>query len=210
MVSTKHRAWVSAGLIAGVVGVGAVVAGGVGLQPKAEQPATPAGAWSVDPVHSVVIYKIKHNGAANHYGAFFGPTGTANIDPAKPDACALDVTIALKNLSSGNAGRDKHLRNPDFFKSEEYPNITFKATSFKSAGENAMDLTGNLTMLGVTKPVTAHLAVTGKGKGQNGDVMGVEATFTIKRTDWGMDKYVKEGALGDEVGLIVALELGKK
>ena len=72
-------------------------------------------------------------------------------------------------------------------------------------------MTGDLTMLGKTKPVTAHLTLVGRGKGMGGgEVMGVEATFTIKRSDWGMTKYVKEGALGDEVKLIAALETHRK
>lgn len=211
----KARAWatvgvMAAGVLAGGAGLGAM--GLVAQQPaKSDVKASGAGAWKVDSVHSNVVYRISHLGASSHYGVFFNPTGSLNLDPANPAGASMEITLPLSGLTSGNAKRDQHLRSPDFFSAEEFPTITFKSTGFTSAGENAFDVTGDLTLLGKAKPVTARLTIVGKGKGMGGgEVMGVEATFTIKRSDWGMTKYVKEGALGDEVKLIAALETNRK
>jgi len=209
------RAWatvgvMAAGVLAGGAGLGAM--GLMGQQPgKADVKPASGGAWKVDSVHSNVVYRITHLGASSHYGLFFNPTGSINLDPANAAGATMEISVPLSGLSSGDAKRDQHLRSPDFFSAEEFPTIAFKSTAFKSAGENAFEVTGDLTMLGKTKPVTAHLTIVGRGKGMGGgEVMGVEATFTIKRSDWGMTKYVKEGALGDEVKLIAALETGRK
>ncbi|MCE7973283.1 MAG: YceI family protein [Leptolyngbya sp. PLA1] len=211
----KARAWatvgvMAAGVLAGGAGLGAM--GLVAQQPaKSDVKASGAGAWKVDSVHSNVVYRISHLGASSHYGVFFNPTGSLNLDPANPAGASMEITLPLSGLTSGDAKRDQHLRSPDFFSAEEFPTITFKSTGFTSAGENAFDVTGDLTLLGKAKPVTARLTIVGKGKGMGGgEVMGVEATFTIKRSDWGMTKYVKEGALGDEVKLIAALETNRK
>lgn len=209
------RAWATVGVM-----VAGVLAGGAGLgvmgltsqqSGKQDAKATAGAPWKVDPVHSNVGYRIAHLGASNHYGLFFNPTGSLDLDPTSPGAASVEITLPLAGLSSGDAKRDQHLRSPDFFSAEEFPTITFKSTGFKSAGENAFDVTGDLTMLGKARPVTARLTILGKGKGMGGgEVMGVEATFTIKRSDWGMTKYVKEGALGDEVKLVAALETHRK
>ncbi|MFZ2875373.1 MAG: YceI family protein [Phycisphaerales bacterium] len=211
----RVRAWatvgvMAAGVLAGGAGLGAM--GLVGEQPaKADTKAPANGAWKVDSVHSNVVYRITHLGASSHYGLFFNPTGTLELDPVNAAGASMEITVPLSGLSTGDAKRDQHLKSPDFFSAEEFPTISFKSTGFKSAGEGAFDVTGDLTMLGKTKPVTAHLTVVGKGKGMGGgEVMGVEATFTVKRSDWGMTKYVKEGALGDEVKLIAALETHRK
>jgi polyisoprenoid-binding protein YceI len=156
-----------------------------------------------------VAFTIRHNGASNFHGVIYGPKGEFSIDPDAAK-CSLDVSIPVAGILTGNAKRDQHLKSPDFFKAEEFPNITFKATSFKSAGEGRYNMTGDLTLTGVTKAVTVPLVVTGKGRGMGGEVIGVESTFTIKRTDFRMDKFVKEGALGDEVTVTVALEGGAK
>lgn len=209
------RAWATVGVMAAGVLAGGAGLGALGLmehQPaKADAKASAGGAWKVDAVHSNVVYRIAHLGASSHYGVFFNPSGSLDLDPANPGAASLEITVPLSGLSSGDAKRDQHLRTPDFFSAEEFPTITFKSTGFKSAGEGAFEVSGDLTMLGKAKPVSARLTIVGKGKGMGGgEVMGVEATFTIKRSDWGMTKYVKEGALGDEVKLIAALETHRK
>lgn len=197
----RSRAWIttSALVLAAAAGAGGLAA----LRPTA--PTTPtsetaAGAWNVDPVHSFVVFKIRHSGASNAYGMIHNPTGSFTIDAAKPEASSLEVTLQAEKVSTGNDGRDKHIRSPDFFNAKEFPAITFKSKAFKSAGENTFDVTGDLTFLGQTKPVTARLAVVGTTE----TVMGVEATFTIKRSDFGNTKSIGPGS--DEVHLTVALE----
>lgn len=211
--SRSARAFVSvAGLmVAGGLGVGAAVLA------AADRPAAPAptaaaspvaeGTYSFDPSHSFVVFRIKHLGTSNTYGTFNEPTGTF-VAGATP---SIEISVPLEKLTTGNEKRDQHLRSPDFFSAKEFPTIKFKSTSVTPAGENAYDVKGDLTLRGVTKPLNVKLEITGTGKGMQGDtIMGAEATFTIKRSEWGMDKYVKEGAVGDEVSLTVAFEGHKK
>lgn len=207
-MQNRTRAWTTLAMMTLTAAGGLSVLGLAGA-PQAQPAAGDAKAgavWTVDSVHSNVTYKIRHAGVSNHVGQFYNPTGTINLE-----AGTMDITVPLSGLSSGNAKRDEHLRSPDFFNAKEFPTITFKATSIKSAGENKFDVTGSMTMLGKSKTVTFPLSVVGKGKGmQGGESMGLESTLTIKRSDFGMDKYVKEGMLGDEITLSVALEAGHK
>ncbi|GJQ29544.1 MAG: polyisoprenoid-binding protein [Phycisphaerae bacterium] len=207
-MSHRSRAWITVSSLVLAAGVGV---GGLALLPApAPAPTTSAaaGAWTVDPVHSFVVFKIRHNGAGNAYGMIHNPAGTFTIDPAKPEASSIEVTLQAEKVSTGNDGRDKHIRNPDFFNAKEYPTMKFTSTAFKSAGENAFDVTGNLTFLGQTRPITARLVTLGTGQGRGGPVMGVEATFTIKRSDFGNKTMI--GPLGDEVAITVALEAGQQ
>lgn len=206
--SRSARAFVSvAGLvIAGGLGVGAAVLA------ASDRPAAPAvapaaeGTFELDPVHSYVMFQIRHLGASNSYGMFHEPSGKLVL-ATDPGASTLEISVPTEKVDTGNDKRDQHLRSPDFFSIKEFPVVTFKSTSFKPAGENAYDVTGDLTLHGVTKPVSAKLEVLGTGKGMKGEaIIGAETKFTIKRSDWGMKTYVKEGALGDDVTLTVAIE----
>ena len=192
------------------VALGAGAAGwllSAGPAPAAVAPIA-ADAFAVDPVHSGVVYSIKHMGAANFHGMFHSPTGTFAFDPAKPEAASLDVTIKLDALVSNDAKRDQHLKSADFFSAKEFPTITFKSTSAKASGDKSAEVSGDLTLRGVTKPVTARVTHTGTGEGRGGKKLaGVEATFTIKRSDFGMNYMV--GPLGDDVTLTVFLEGSK-
>ncbi len=206
MQSHRTRAWITLGAVLALsgLGIGAASVAGSATPAVAEVPA--AGALTVDSVHSFVVFKIRHLGASNTYGSFIGPSGTfeINADPAKS---SLDVSVQADKLTTGNDKRDQHLRSPDFFSAKEFPTISFKATKFTAAGENAFNVTGDLSLHGVTKPATAHLVVVGTGKGMKGEsITGVEATMAIKRSDFGMTTFLKEGAVGDEVEITVALE----
>jgi polyisoprenoid-binding protein YceI len=203
-----RRAWASVAVLGLVSAAGGLAAmAGAGASAPAAAPAA-AGTWTIDSVHSNVVYRIKHVGVSNHYGVFFNPEGTLTLGEGEG---SVRVTVPLSGLSSGNAKRDQHLRSPDFFNAGEFPTMSFVSTSVKSAGENAYEVTGDLTMLGKARPVTVTLKVLGTGNGPGGgQVMGAEAEFTIKRSEWGMTKYVAEGALGDEVHLTLAIEAGSK
>lgn len=196
----------------------AVAAGLVVLSP-ADAPAvaqgTPApatGGFAVDEVHSSVVYRVKHMNVAYFYGTFKKVAGSFNIDAASPDKSAIDITVDAASVDSRNAGRDKHLMGPDFFSVKEFPAITFKSTKVaKGSGENNFELTGNLTFLGVTKPITAKLEFTGQGAGREpgSALQGFEARFTFKRTDFGNNYMVGKG-LSDEIDMVVAIEGSRK
>lgn len=164
--------------------------------------------WQVDPVHSSVFFKVKHVGASWAYGLIHAPTGKVVFDPANPTASSIEITAKVANVDTGNANRDTHLKSNDFFAGAQFPNITFKSTSWKPAGENKFEVTGDLTLRGQTKPVTVTLEFTGTGKDRQGaDVAGFETTFTIKRSDFGVNGA--QGGVGDDVTLSVSIEVLK-
>jgi len=165
--------------------------------------------FDVDAVHSTLLFRVKHMNASYAYGRFNSMSGKVAYDAAKPEASSVEFKVAAASVDTANADRDNHLRGPDFFECAKYPDITFKSTSVKKTGDNRMDVTGDLSLHGVTKPVTASMEMTGTSKGREGEsLIGFEGTFTIKRTDFGMDKAL--GGIGDEVRLTVSIEANHK
>ncbi len=171
--------------------------------PAAAAPAK-APSYTVDPVHSYVIFKIKHDGIGNNYGRFNGPTGTFTWDEASPESGTLEVSVKTDQVDTGMGKRDDHLKSGDFFDAKQFPTISFKSKSFKKGAAGKVDITGDLTLLGKTKTITVTAEPTGKtAKGA-----GIETTFTIKRSEYGMSKMIDR--LSDEVTITVALEGGVK
>lgn len=164
--------------------------------------------YEADPVHSSVVFRIKHVDVAYFWGRFNGIKGNFMLDAEKPENSALQFQVEVKAIDTGNAKRDEHLRSPDFFNAAQFPTISFKSTSVKKAGDR-YEVTGDLTMLGVTKPLTVSLEKTGEADTkQMGHRMGFETTFTLKRSEWGMTKFME--MLGDEVKMVVSVEGQKK
>lgn len=187
---------------------GAMVIGGVALQPALAQ--STGETFVVDSVHSNTVFRIKHMGVAYFYGAIWGAEGEYALNFDNPSASSMKISIDPNNVATGAEGRDNHVKNADFFNVEQYPEISFEATSFERVGESEMQIQGNLTMVGQTRPVTVMLEFVGEGETLNqGFKNGFEASFEFKRSEWGMDKYVDVGALGDEVSVYVAIE-GKR
>jgi len=189
-----------------------VVAGATFLAPKslartAENTAA-ASAFEVDPVHSMIVFRIKHMGVSYTYGTIHQPTGSYALDFNDPSKSTLEVTAKIDNIDTGNDGRDKHLKSPDFFSSRQFPEISFVGKSFEVTDDGEMLVTGDLTMLGKSNPVEAHISWVGEADTGRGVKSGFEAEFKIERSKWGMTKYIEEGALSDEVTLYVTIEGG--
>jgi polyisoprenoid-binding protein YceI len=165
-----------------------------------------AASYSVDPTHSSAIFKIKHLGTSNFYGAFKGMSGTVDFDPANPAKSSVNVTIQSASVDSRNEQRDGHIKSPDFLNAAEFPTITFESTGVKSLGGDRYEVAGNLTLLGVTKPVTAMVEKTGEGTNPRNkqNLIGFEATFTVDRT--AHDMSFMSGPLGNEIAFILAIE----
>jgi polyisoprenoid-binding protein YceI len=203
--------------LASVTALGLLVAAGAlwtSTTPAATAQATPAPAAAanapidVDPVHTSVVFGIKHMNVANFYGTFDKFSGNFFIDPANPANTKINITVDADSVDSNNKGRDDHLKGPDFFSVKEFPTITFVSTKVeKASGEDMFNLTGDLTFRGVTKPITATLQYTGTGPGRQPGItlQGFEARFTFKRSDFGNTYLVGKG-LSDEVSMIVAVE----
>ncbi|MCB9762440.1 MAG: YceI family protein [Alphaproteobacteria bacterium] len=177
------------------------------LSALASTPAFAADDYKVDDDHSTVIFRIHHLGAGYVYGRFNQIEGDFSLD-ADPKKNTFNVTLKTDSVDTDHEKRDKHLRNADFFNAEEFPEITFTSKSVSKKSDTAWAVTGDLTLHGVTKQVTVDFERTGEGPDPWGGYRaGLEATFTIKRSDFGIT-HMAEG-LGDEVRVIVALE-GKK
>ncbi|MDX2116475.1 MAG: YceI family protein [Planctomycetota bacterium] len=170
---------------------------------------TSAASFSVDPVHSGVVFRVNHLGVAPFFGMFHAPKGTFNFDMNNPGASTLEITLDVEKIDSGNSKRDDHLKSPDFFNAKQFPVITFKGTSFEKTGDKTLKVRGDLTMLGQTRPVEATVTVIGEGETPQGYKTGFEAAFTIKRSEFGMTKYIEGNMLSDEITLIAGVE-GKR
>ena len=162
-----------------------------------------ADTYKIDPVHSMVIFQINHLGVSNIFGRFNAPAGTFTTDD-DPANISFNATVETANVDTNNTQRDTHLKSDSFFDAKQFPEITFKSTAVKKTGDKTYDVTGDLTLHGVTKSITVPLNLIGTAKTQMGDRAGFGGTFSIKRTDYGMTFMV--GPVGDDVTLWVNLE----
>jgi polyisoprenoid-binding protein YceI len=161
--------------------------------------------WTVDGGHSSVVFRVKHANASWFQGMFDKVDGKVTFDPAKPEATSVQLTIPVDSVDTNDQKRDAHLKNQDFFNSKENPEITFRSTSIKAEGA-VLQVTGELAMAGKTKTVTIPVEKTGEGEFY-GKRVGFSTTFTIKRSEFGMTYGVDKNVLGDEVTLMIDLEL---
>ena len=164
-------------------------------------------AWQLDPAHSSAQFAVKHMGISTIRGTFTKVSGTAHYDPADTKQDSADVTIDATSVDSRVEMRDNDLRSDHFFDVQKYPTITFKSTKVEASSPDKLKITGDLTIRGVTKPVT--LDVDGPSKpvkdGHGRVHMGVSATTTVNRTDFGMTGY--QGMVGNDVILTIDAEL---
>jgi polyisoprenoid-binding protein YceI len=163
--------------------------------------------YNIDPVHSSFIYRIMHMQASYSYGRFDQPAGTFSFDPDHPEQASFDVTIPIDSLDTGNPKRDADLKGPDWFNAKEYPDMTFKSTAVKKDG-GKLQVTGDLTIHGVTKSVTIPLDIVGTSTMMGKTRSGFEGTIDIKRSDFGMAALPQ--AVGDDVRLIISIEGDQK
>lgn len=162
--------------------------------------------YNVDGVHSSVAFRILHNGVNHVHGTFASPTGTVTLTDA---GGSIDVTVPVASVHTGNGNRDNHLRSNDYFAAQQFPTITFKADNVTRNADGTFTATGNLTLRGVTRPLTVTLTSTEERPGaRGGTVRGLEGTFTIDRTDFGITSGAP--AVGNEVTLMISLQLVKQ
>jgi polyisoprenoid-binding protein YceI len=165
--------------------------------------------YTSDPVHSFVVFDVHHIEAGYVYGTFGGPTGSISYDSADLTKTTFDISVDVDSIDTRNANRDKDLKGPDFFDVKQFAAMTFKSTGVKKTGDNTMDVTGDLTLKGVTKSVTVPMEITGTGKGMRGETRtGFRADFKIDRTDFGMTADPAP-VIGNEIHIVVAIEATK-
>ena len=151
-------------------------------------------------------FRVQHMGAGMFCGRFNEVTGTIETDESGKTAPKFNVQVQVESVDTGTDKLDRTLMGPNFFDAKEFPAITFTSIDAKSDGEGVWEVTGKLTMLGVTRPITAHVELMGAKGSPVMKKIGYEATFSIKRSDFGMKWGVANGALGDTVRLVIGLE----
>jgi len=172
--------------------------------------AAQAGTWQIDANHTAAQFSVKHLGVSTVRGAFTRVTGTVKYDSADPAKDSVDVTIDSNSVDTRVEMRDNDLRSPRFFDVQKYSTITFHSKSVKVAGPGKLQITGDLTIHGVTKEVV--LDVDGPtepikdpmGKGQR---MGASATTKVNRQDFGVSAL--SGLVGDEITITIDVEMTK-
>lgn len=173
--------------------------------------------WAIDPSHSEADFAIKHMAISTVHGSFRAISGDIKFEAGNPDLWSVDATIDVTSVNTGVPDRDNDLRSPKFFDVAKYPTMTFKSTSVKKDSSSGYLVKGNLTMHGVTKPVTLVLDSPGNPQlGMDAKSMhrGFTATTTINRKDFGLtwNGTMKSGdnVLGDDVKIELNIEAVEK
>jgi polyisoprenoid-binding protein YceI len=175
---------------------------------KADPARVTAGTYKADSAHTQIAFKVNHLGFNAYHGLFGDSTGTLILDPARPSAAKVDIEIPMSGIATTSAKLTEHLKSADFFDAAKFPTGRFQSTSVEVSGTNAT-ITGNLTLKGVTRPVTLTAKFTGAGKGpMNGlETVGFEATASIRRSDFGISYGIP--FVPDEVPLEITVAFEK-
>ncbi|WP_327661439.1 MULTISPECIES: YceI family protein [unclassified Streptomyces] len=145
------------------------------------------GDYTVDPAHTTLGFVARHAMVTNVKGSFSDFTGSLHLDGSDPAKSTASFDVQMASISTGNEDRDGHLKSADFFKIDEFPTMTFRSTSAESLGGDDYRITGDLTILGTTKPLTIDLEFNGVAKDPFGNErVGFEGKSEILRSDWGL------------------------
>ena len=145
------------------------------------------GTYTLDPAHTRIGFVARHAMVTKVRGAFNEFTGTAVLDGANPENSTVQVTIQAASIDTRNAQRDEHLRGNDFLAMKEYPRITFSSTGVRQLDDTTFEVTGDLTIKGVTNSVTVPFTFEGAAKDPFGNLrIGFEGSVTINRKDYGI------------------------
>lgn len=162
--------------------------------------------FTYDPAHTQVMFSISHLGFSYSHGRFDKFSGQFTLDEEKPEASSAEITIDTASIDMNSAAWDKHLRSADFFNVEKFPAMTFKSTKIVKTGEKTAEMTGDFTLLGVTKPVTMQVTLNkiGEHPMNKNKMAGFSIDGVIKRSDFGMTNGIP--MVGDDVAINVQVE----
>ena len=167
--------------------------------------------WNIDPYHTQVEFAAKHFGMMTVRGRFNDVSAKGTIDPNNPAASSVEVTIDVASLNTHNAQRDNDLRSSNFLELDKYPTITFRSTKIEPAGQDQYTMTGDLTIKGITRPVTLKVVRYGEITDQTmGHRIAYSAEGEINRKDFGMTfDMLADGrfVVSNEIKIMVELEL---
>ncbi|RPK59191.1 hypothetical protein EES44_23025 [Streptomyces sp. ADI96-15] len=145
------------------------------------------GTYTLDPTHTTIGFVARHAMVTNVKGGFGDFTGTLTLDGSDPSNSTAEIDVAMDSVDTGNADRDGHLKNADFFKTDEFPKMTFRSTEAEALGGDDYRITGDLTILGTTRPLSIDLEFNGSATDPFGNErVGFEGTASILRSEWGL------------------------
>ena len=173
--------------------------------PPTRDPAQiPAGTYAVDPGHTQVGWRVSHMGFSNYAGGFSDVSGTLELQPKNPAAAKLSVKIPVASVTTTSTKLTDELKGDQWLDAAKFPDMTFVSTKVAPAGKDHAKVTGDLTLHGVTKPVTLDVTLVGAGVNPLSKkyTVGFEATGTLKRSEFGVKTYVP--LIGDELHLTIA------
>ncbi len=172
--------------------------------PGADPASVQAGAYSIEPSHTRVLFAISHLGFTTWYGEFTHVSGSLNLTPKSVANSTLEIHIPVNTISTSNEKLDGELKSAHWLDATQFPEIVFKSKQVKSTGKSTAKVTGDLTLHGVTKPVTLDVKFNGAGTNplDKKYTAGFEVSGTIKRSDFGVKTYLP--LIGDEVSLIIS------
>lgn len=167
--------------------------------------------WTIDPDHSVAGFCVRHMMVTNVRGQFNKLAGVIHFDPADTANSSAEARIDVAGVTTGIPKRDEHLRSEDFFDAKKYPEMTFRSTKLDGVRGNHFRVLGNLTIRGITRPVTLDAEFSGPVKGTEGELsIGFSGTATINREDFGITWNVglEDGGVvvGKEVKIYIDVE----
>lgn len=168
--------------------------------------AVPSGNYTMDKTHGYVTFSYLHKGLSNPQLRFNDVDATLVLDADHPENSQISVSIKAANIDSGVAKFDTHLNSADFFNSSVNPEITFKSTGLTRTSATAGTMTGELTMMGVSKPIKFDVTLIGTAEGKD-PAIGVEGRGKLLRSDFGLGKFVPY--VGDEVSIVISAEFHK-
>jgi polyisoprenoid-binding protein YceI len=165
-----------------------------------------AGKWTIDPVHSDVAFVARHFTVSKVRGRFNGVSGTIVTDE-EPTRSSVTATIAAASVDTGNEQRDNHVRSADFLNVDEHENLTFTSTAVRIDGED-VEIDGDLTVHGVTRPVTLTGELGGFADSPHGRVLGVSAATEILRSDFGIGGALPTAVVSEKIKIELSIEAG--
>ena len=168
-----------------------------------------AGTYKVDASHTLVRFQVVHMGLSDYFGTFPGATGTLALDPKNIAATRLDISVPVATLSTTNAKLDEELRSADWIDAAKFPAIRFVSSKVTQIGPKTARIAGTLTLHGVSKPLTFDASFVGAGPNpmSKAYTTGFNAVGTLKRSDFGVSKYVP--MVSDEVKINIAVAFEK-
>ncbi|MEU0290316.1 MULTISPECIES: YceI family protein [Streptomyces] len=145
------------------------------------------GEYTIDPAHTTIGFVARHAMVTNVKGSFKDFTGTLQLDGSDPSRSTATLDVVMDSIDTGNADRDGHLKSADFFKTDEFPTMTFRSTKAEALGGDDYRITGDLSILGTTRPITIDLEFNGAAKDPFGNErVGFEGRTEILRSEWGL------------------------